>query len=70
MLHYRELIKLKMVGMHAHITYTISYLMKAYFIALKFSDMIYVLAIVQCLSRHFSTIDIEKYIISWPDIRM
>ena len=25
-LHYSELIKLKMVGMHTHITYTISYL--------------------------------------------
>ena len=29
MLHYSELIKLKIVDMHAHIAYTISYLIKA-----------------------------------------
>ena len=29
MLHYSELIKLKMVGMDTHITYTFSYLIKA-----------------------------------------
>ena len=32
MLHYSELIKLKKVGIHSHIKYTITYIMKAKFI--------------------------------------